>query len=87
MVNPNQQTPLETFNADMAAMLREDEPQNELQEPKPFLSDRELVAIHRYCLRYRDLVRSGGTPTQKQDTCFMAGQRMCYATGVACGSA
>ena len=43
----------------------------------------ELLAIHRYCLRYRDLVRGGGVPTRDQDQKFIAFQRVTYGEGVA----
>lgn len=39
--------------------------------------------MHKYCLRYRDLVRGGKTPTKEQDEQFMLFQRACYAHGVA----
>lgn len=43
----------------------------------------ELMAMHRYCLKYRDLVRGGGTPTQEQSNTFLAFQNVCYGEGVA----
>jgi hypothetical protein len=46
-------------------------------------TDRELQAMHRWCLKYRDLVRSGGTPTPEQDEKFLLFQKACYAEGVA----
>ena len=51
----------------------------------PYFSDIELTQMHRYCLRYRDLVRGGGTPTKQQDELFMQFQRICYMEGVAHG--
>jgi hypothetical protein len=43
----------------------------------------ELQAMHRYNLKYRNLVRSGGTPTAEQDEKFLLFQKMCYVAGVA----
>jgi hypothetical protein len=43
----------------------------------------DLIPLHRYCLHYRSLVRSGQTPTQEQDERFMRYQEICYAEGVA----
>lgn len=45
----------------------------------------ELQAMHKYCLKYRDLVRNGGKPTQEQDDSFMLFQRACYWSRVAHG--
>ena len=41
------------------------------------------VVSHPYCLFYRDLVRSGKTPTDTQSTNFMRFQTICYAEGAA----
>jgi hypothetical protein len=46
-------------------------------------TDKELLQLHRYCLKYRDLVRSGSTPTALQDLNFMSYQTICYEQGVA----
>ena len=45
----------------------------------------ELEAMHRFCLRFRELVRRGGDPTPEQEEAFMAFQFVCYETGVAVG--
>ena len=45
----------------------------------------ELRQMQIYCLKYRDLVRSGGTPAPDQDEKFLAFQKVCYAEGVANG--
>ena len=47
-------------------------------------NDKELQRMHRYCLKYRDLVRSGGKPTAEQDSNFLLYSEVCYAAGVAC---
>lgn len=51
----------------------------------PAFTPEELQAMHRYCLKYRDLVRSGGTPTEAQTEKFRAFSNVCYLEGVACG--
>jgi hypothetical protein len=51
----------------------------------PEFTHAELQAMHRYCLKYRDLYRSGGTPTPEQGEKFMLFQFVCYAEGVADG--
>jgi hypothetical protein len=51
----------------------------------PAFTREELQAMHRWCLKYRDLVRSGGTPTAKQDDQFLVFSRVCYAEGIARG--
>lgn len=48
-------------------------------------TNNELRAMHRYCLKYRALVRGGGTPTPDQDEKFNLFSRVCYAEGVAHG--
>lgn len=50
----------------------------------PDFTPAELRAMHRWCLRYRDLVRGGGTPSKDQDELFMLFSRATYAAGVAC---
>jgi hypothetical protein len=51
----------------------------------PAFTAGELQAIHRYCVKYRALVRSGGSPTQMQDERFLLFSRVCYTEGVAYG--
>jgi len=51
--------------------------------PAPEFSPQELQAFHRWCCRYRDLVRGGGTPTKQQDEKFILFSRVCYSEGVA----
>ena len=51
----------------------------------PAFTPAELQAMHSYCLKYRDLVRSGNKPTPGQDDKFMAFQKVCYAEGAAHG--
>ena len=53
--------------------------------PPEFTPD-ELQAMHRWCLKYRDLVRAGVTPTLEQDAQFRILARVTYETGVACES-
>jgi hypothetical protein len=53
--------------------------------PTPDFTPQELQAMHRYCLRYRDLVRAGETPNAKQTVQFMLFQRICHAEGVVHG--
>ena len=43
----------------------------------------ELQAMHRYCMKYRDLVRDGDTPTPEQDETFLLFQRITYTFEVA----
>jgi len=50
----------------------------------PAFTEEELQTMHRYCLKYRDIVRSGGTPTPEQDDNFFRFQWFCYQGGVAC---
>jgi hypothetical protein len=45
---------------------------------------KELVQMHRYCMKYRDLVRSGKTPATEQNRKFRAFSKVTYAKGVAC---
>lgn len=52
--------------------------------PAPEFTHSELQALNRYCLKYRDLVRGGGTPTAEQDQQFMLFQSVCYAEGAGC---
>ena len=49
----------------------------------PEFTSAELLAMHRYCLKYRDLLRGGGTPTAEQDEYFLLFQRITYAFEVA----
>ncbi|RLA42561.1 MAG: hypothetical protein DRR42_23205 [Gammaproteobacteria bacterium] len=51
----------------------------------PHFSDIELIQMHNYCIKYRDLVRSGAAPTEEQSTRFMKYQRVCFGEGVAYG--
>jgi hypothetical protein len=46
----------------------------------------ELQAMHRYCLKYRELVLSDSTPSKEQDANFLIFQRHCYESGVAHGA-
>ena len=48
--------------------------------------ERKIQAMHRYCLKYKKLVRGGGTPTTQQDNAFFEFQSVCYAEGVNYGS-
>ena len=47
-----------------------------------FTSD-ELAAFHLWCLKFRDLVRGGGTPSAEQEEMFWLMSRVCYEAGVA----
>jgi hypothetical protein len=49
----------------------------------PTFTPGELQAMHRYCLKFRDLVRGGGTPSGVQSTNFLLFQRITYAFEVA----
>lgn len=51
----------------------------------PEFTPAELQAMHRWCLRYRDLVRCGRTPTGEQDQQFLLFSFVTYAEGVANG--
>jgi hypothetical protein len=53
---------------------------NEEIAPQEFTPD-ELQAMHRWCLIYRDAVRSGITPTLEQDAQFILFARVIYAEG------
>ena len=44
-------------------------------------TEKELAQMHRYCLKYRDLVRSGKTPATEQDRKFHAFSKVIYAKG------
>ena len=59
---------------------------DELISELPHFSLEELDEMNRRCLKYRDLVRGGGTPTPEQDNTFWEFQLVCYAKGVAYGS-
>lgn len=54
--------------------------------PQPEITAQELRAMHRWCLKYRDLVRSGGKPSPEQDRRFMLFAPVCYATGAVDGN-
>lgn len=41
-----------------------------------------LLDFHKYCLAYRNKVRSGETPTEEENRKFMAYQKICYQTGI-----
>jgi hypothetical protein len=43
----------------------------------------QLETMHAICLQYRDLVRSGGTPTKEQDDVFRYYSDICYKDGIA----
>ena len=62
----------------LAADLREPEPANTVA-----FTTAELEAMNRYCLKFRDLVRGGGTPTKQQEDSFMQYQAICYQEGAA----
>ncbi|MDO8864134.1 hypothetical protein Q6D67_20825 [Haliea sp. E1-2-M8] len=49
----------------------------------PAFTPAELQAMHKWCLKYRDLVRSGGKPSGQQDNLFRMFSTVCYATGAA----
>ena len=51
--------------------------------PSTEFTQTELQVLHRYCLRYRDLVREGKTPTPEQDENFFLFQRITYTFEVA----
>ena len=67
------------FFSDLAEPVKESPP------GLPYFTDIELTQMHRYCLKYHDLVRGGGTPTEDQDRQFMLYQKACYTEGVAYG--
>ena len=47
----------------------------------PEFTTAELQAMHRWCLIYRDAVRSGITPTLEQDAQFILFANVVYAEG------
>tara|TARA_R110000772_G_scaffold267274_1_gene390891 strand:- start:5319 stop:5486 length:168 start_codon:yes stop_codon:yes gene_type:complete len=51
----------------------------------PDFTPAELQAMHKWCLKYRDLVRSGGKPSDEQDETFILFSTVTYQTGVALG--
>ncbi len=59
----------------------------DLREQEPLISlaftNAELEAMNCYCLKFKELVRGGGTPTMEQNTRFMLYQTVCYSEGVA----
>lgn len=57
--------------------------QNSSLTPTPDFTPDELQQMHKYCLKYRDLVREGQTPTLEQDENFFLFQRIAYAFEVA----
>ena len=69
----------DTLFADLAAGLKEKERPPQL----PYFSDIELTQMHNYCIKYRDLVRNGETPTEEECKRFMLFQRVCYGEGIA----
>jgi hydrogenase maturation factor len=48
----------------------------------PKFTQSELQAMHRYCIKYRDLVCSGQTPEKEQDHTFLLFAAVCYAEGI-----
>jgi hypothetical protein len=48
-------------------------------------SQTELRAMHRWCLKYQDVVCSDGTTTPEQDRKFLAFSKVTYSEGVALG--
>jgi hypothetical protein len=60
-------------------------PQDNISESSgtTFFTPQELDAMNRYCLRFRDLVRAGGTPSAEQEASFMRYQQICYSEGAA----
>lgn len=73
-------TPTHTVHADMGDALRDDQPET---SGNPYFTSAELAAMNRYCLRFRDLVCGGGTPTKQQEKNFMQYQDICYEEGAA----
>lgn len=51
----------------------------------PVFEESELRVMHGWCIKYRNFVQAGGTPTPDQGARFMKFQRVTYAMGVACG--
>ena len=76
--------PADTFHSDMARNLRMGASRLERPQVVPEFSNQELQALHRWCLKYRDLVRGGDTPTEVQGERFLLFSRVCYGEGVAC---
>ena len=56
------------------------------QTDSQLFSLEELLAMHHYCLKFRDLVRGGEVPTREQRDRFMLFQPVTYGEGVACGN-
>lgn len=50
---------------------------------QPGFTQAELQAMHRYCIKYLDLVRGGETPTDNQSTDFKPFQTIFYAEAAA----
>ena len=82
IINENSDRRVDTTLGDLADACRDD---RDDIPGLPYFSPEELQQMHRYCLKYRDLVRGGGTPTPEQDTQFMVYQRICHQEGVAHG--
>lgn len=51
--------------------------------PAPEFTPAELEAMNSYCLKFRALMRGGGTPTKAQEERFMAFSGICYSLGAA----
>jgi hypothetical protein len=68
----------------IGAVKRETKPAQVRRQPE--FTQAELLAMHRYCLKFRDLVRRGDIPTQEQLDRFMRFQRVTYGEGVAGGN-
>ena len=49
----------------------------------PKFSLEELAELHFFCLKFRALVRAGGTPTPEQEQRFHQFSAITYASGVA----
>lgn len=66
------------------AILAAPNPATQPNSTNPGLSRRELLAMHRYCLKYRALVRSNGTPSDEQSRTFILFSATTYEEGIAC---
>ncbi len=69
--------------ARIAAAKRETKSRQSHRQPE--FTQAELQAMHSRCIKYRNIVQAGGTPTPEQDARFLKFQRVTYAMGVACG--
>jgi hypothetical protein len=74
---------IHALTPELDALMPEKEEEPEVSTD---FTGKELAAMHRYCLKYRDLVHGGGTPSQEQDDKFMLFQKACYAGGIAHGT-